>query len=357
MIGRHSHDAAQAFDDAWNARTSSDREIAELVRLAESLCEAAVAAPSAQFRSDLRTRLMTEAATTLVPMPGSARPAAPSQASHPVRRRLAAFATVAIAATGAVGLVSTSASALPGDLLYPVKRSVESVELTLQRSDSGRGTVQLEQASERLDEARQLSDQDASATLVSEALDSFVTAAADGSTKLFDDFTDNGDEQSVRAVAEFVEASSTGLAKLSDQLPRSAGDAYAAAAETVGSLAAEASSLCVTCTSPQVRALVGRVSTEAKKDSPRKSAGSTEPVVRPTPRVTQRDEPSTAVSPQPAPTPAAPTAKPAAPVPTVPTRTPSLRDLTDPVVGGLLGDEDQEGLVPGLLNGLLGKNK
>lgn len=33
---------------------------------------------------------------------------------------------------------------------------------------------------------------------------------------------------------------------------------------------------------------------------------------------------------------------------------PALADVTDPVVGGLLGDANQEGLVPGLLNGLLG---
>ena len=37
------------------------------------------------------------------------------------------------------------------------------------------------------------------------------------------------------------------------------------------------------------------------------------------------------------------------------TKAPSLTDLTDPVIGAVLGDENQEGLIPSLLNGLLGK--
>ncbi len=42
-----------------------------------------------------------------------------------------------------------------------------------------------------------------------------------------------------------------------------------------------------------------------------------------------------------------------------PTATPrkGLGTVTDPLLGGLLGDDDQEGLVPGLLGGLLGPKK
>jgi hypothetical protein len=47
----------------------------------------------------------------------------------------------------------------------------------------------------------------------------------------------------------------------------------------------------------------------------------------------------------------------AVPTPAPTTKTPSLRDVTDPIVGGLLGNEEQEGLVPGLLNGLLGGSR
>lgn len=355
MIGRHSHDDAQAFDDAWNARASADQEIAGLVQLAERLCEAAVAAPSEQFRTDLRTRLMTEAATTLVALPGASKPdPAPARSPHPVRRRVASLAAVLIASTGAVGLVSTSASALPGELLYPVKRSVETVELTWHRSDSSRGTFQLDQASKRLDEARQLSAKNAPASLITEALDSFADSAADGSTKLFSDFTDSGEEQSVRKVNGFVESSTAGLANLSDQLPPSAGDAYAAATDAVGALAAEASSLCITCVSAEVQSLVSAVTDLAKKDpAPRDSAAQPD-ADEARPAGGQGDKPGGASTPKPAQPSVAPPPAPSTPTVPVPTRTPSLRDVTDPLIGGLLGDEDQEGLVPGLLNGLLG---
>ncbi|MFI5426788.1 hypothetical protein [Aeromicrobium sp. UC242_57] len=45
------------------------------------------------------------------------------------------------------------------------------------------------------------------------------------------------------------------------------------------------------------------------------------------------------------------------PAPAATTKAPSLTDITDPLLGGLLGDDEQEGLVPGLLNGLLGNKK
>ncbi|MCW2830799.1 MAG: hypothetical protein JWP31_1491, partial [Aeromicrobium sp.] len=78
MIGRRSHDDAHSFEEAWGGRTPRDEHIADLVRFAEGLCEAAVAQPSTQFRDSLRTRLMTEAATVLTPMPKSSRTSATS---------------------------------------------------------------------------------------------------------------------------------------------------------------------------------------------------------------------------------------------------------------------------------------
>ena len=45
MIGRRADDA-QSFDEAWSGRVPRDEQIAELVRFAETLCEAAVAEPT-----------------------------------------------------------------------------------------------------------------------------------------------------------------------------------------------------------------------------------------------------------------------------------------------------------------------
>ena len=65
MIGRRADDA-QSFNEAWSGRAPRDEQIAELVRFAETLCEAAVAEPTPEFRLSLRSSLMTEAQTALV---------------------------------------------------------------------------------------------------------------------------------------------------------------------------------------------------------------------------------------------------------------------------------------------------
>ena len=67
MIGRRADDA-QSFEEAWSGRAPRDEQIAQLVRFAETLCEAAVAEPTPEFRLSLRTALMAEAETALVPV-------------------------------------------------------------------------------------------------------------------------------------------------------------------------------------------------------------------------------------------------------------------------------------------------
>src|SRR5690349_13297026 len=136
MIRRH-HDDATAFAEAWSGRAPRDAEIASLVSCAEQLCAAAAVEPSAEFRVGLRDRLMTEAASVLVTSPEPVRTATKPAVSvpRPGRRRLAGATAALIGAVSAVSLIGSSASALPGDVLYPVKRTVENVELAMHTSD------------------------------------------------------------------------------------------------------------------------------------------------------------------------------------------------------------------------------
>ncbi|MET1038121.1 MAG: DUF5667 domain-containing protein [Aeromicrobium sp.] len=362
MIGRRSHDDAQSFEAALRGGAPRDANVAELVRLAEDICAAAVVEPSPAFRDSLRTQLMAEAATVLVPVAPAAHRVVPA-AKKPVRRRLAALTAAAVAAAGVVGLVASSASAVPGEMLYPVKRSVESVEMQLHRSDASRGAFQLTRASERLAEARQLSADGESSTLIADTLDDFSDSAADGSTKLFAEFDDSGEEKAIRTVNDFAAASSLDLTALSSQLPDDVTASFEAAKNAVTDLASEASSLCGGCTPADVGALVTAVTGPARDTAtPTNDVPPSTPSQRPsTPRAT-----AASPAPAPAPTPAKPTSTPrpaSTPAPTTPTlaptpppatKTPSLTDVTDPLVGGLLGDEEQTGLVPGLLNELLG---
>lgn len=358
MIGRRAHDDAQSFEDALNGATPRDEQMADLVRFAEDICEAAAAAPSPEFRSGLRTRLMAEAATTLAPMPAEPRRAAAAPPRRrPVRRRLATVAAALVATAGCVGIVSSSASALPGDMLYPVKRTVESVELQLHRGDASRGSFELEQAAERLAEARELNARGGSTSLIADTLDDFSSSAEHGSNRLFTEFGATGEEKSIRKVNDFVAASTLDLSELSTALPAGATDAFEAAKESITDLASEASTLCSVCVRPDVGPLLTSGKDLAPATPDKKAA-------------TKRDgapagsspgsstQPGASAPPKPAPTTTAtrpaPTTPPATPAPAPTPKAPSLTDLTDPLLGGLLGDETQEGLVPGLLNGLLG---
>lgn len=361
MIGRRSHDDAQSFEDAFNGGPPRDEHIADLVRFAETLCQSAVVEPTPEFRDTLRTQLMAEAATTLVAMPAEPRTSSPSPATtrpHRARRRLAALTGALVVGAGGVGLVASSASAVPGDMLYSVKRTVESVELQLHRDDASRGAFQLSRAAERLAEARQLSADGRSTSLIADTLDDFSSSAEDGSARLFTQFTDTGEETSIRKVNDFVAVSALDLSQLSTGLsPGAADDSLEAAKVAVTDLATEASSLCGSCTPPDVTPLLKQITDLTSKGADKKpSTGDASTPSGQTggssskPGTTQAPAPvATSSVPKPAPTHA-----PATPAPAVTTKAPSLTDLTDPLIGGLLGDDTQPGLVPGLLGGLLG---
>jgi hypothetical protein len=360
MIGRRSHDEAQSFDDALSGRAPHDEHVADLVRFAESLCEAAVVEPSAAFRLSLRSQLMTEAATVLVPAPPA--PAAPrviktAAPARPVRRRVATVTAALVASAGAAGIVASSASAVPGEMLYPVKRSVESVELQLHRDDASRGAFQLAQASERLAEARSLSADGQRSDLIAETLDDFAAAAADGSGKLFTAFNDSGEESRIRKVNDFAATSTVGLSALSSQLPDGVADSFAAATAAVTNLANEATTLCASCEPADVDALVASAKELAEDvETPEAKPPATANVVpraQPTPAATAPSTTAPKTS-NPRPATVATTPAPSTAAPTTPAKTPSLTTITDPLLGGLLGDDTQPGLIPGLLGGLLG---
>jgi hypothetical protein len=365
MIGRRSHDA-QSFEAALHGAAPRDGEVAELVRIAESLCrDAAAVEPTRVFRDALRSRLMSEAATVLTALPPEpARRPAAGPARRAPRRRVASLAAAAVTSAGVVGIVGSSASAVPGDMLYPVKRGVETVELQLHRDGGSRGAYQLERASERLAEARTLSADGESSGLISDTLDDFSAAATDGSRRLFAEFGESGEDEAVQKVNDFAATASVELSALSAQLPPEVATSFDAAKDTVTDLAAEASSLCAGCIPADVAALVTTVTDVAREVPPatRDGDGTAPSTGQDTPTAPRASPGSPAPAPR-SPAPRAPSAPvpavpapavPAVPVPAAPSQTPSLTDLTDPLVGGLLGDDDQTGLVPGLLDGLLG---
>lgn len=356
MIGPKANTAAEDFANALEGRGPRNSEVRELVRFAESLCESAVD-PSPEFTLDLRTRLMADAATVLTKAPASTdrdQVRTFSPAVHPVRRRLAAATAAIVATSGMVGLVASSAQAIPGDMLYSVKRGVENVELTLHRSEASRGSFQLAQASERLAEAQSLSTQSdtRSQAAVVKALAEFSDTATAGSASLFDDYTSDGNEKSIDKIGSFAKTSSSLLESMSANLPATSTDAFSVAAATISSLVSQATLLCGSChvvslpssfSSGGASALRSPDQTTTLKNNPVQPKSSPSP----SPNVVSGLLGSVTSPVAPKPTTSAPTT----------TAPPKLTDVTDPLVGALLGDDTQPGLVPGLLNGLLGGGK
>lgn len=352
MIGPKANKDAEVFADAIEGRGPRNSDIRELVRFAESLCESAVD-PSPDFLVDLRSQLMADAATVLVKThTPHARRAASGSMVHPARRRVAAATAGLIGVAGMVSIVASSAQAIPGDMLYPVKRGVETVELTLHRSDASRGSFQLAQASERLAEARSLSGQTdaASKDQVSKTLAEFSDSAAAGSQALFADYNSGGDRASINQVSSFAKSSNSILQSISAELPAGSTDAFKTATTTLTDLVSQASSLCSECNISTLPTSL--TSAIAKYSAPATSVAAGKPAKG----VVKHDAAPTNVVGALVGGVVPPTTPAGTPAITTPTTPPvgGLAGTTKPLVGALLGDEGQVGLVPGLLNGLLG---
>lgn len=365
-MNRRLRDEAQAFEEAWIGRargltTVRDAEIADLVAAAEQICLAATIEPSEDFRSSLRVQLMAEAATVLSPDGPVRRPKkhrrlgwrrGPVHApSYALRRRLAGITAALVTAASFIGLVGTSAEALPGEMLYPVKRAVENVELAFHKDDLARGQFRLAQASERLAEARRLTEASSpqSQSRVAGTLDDFASQAKDGSSSLFRDYGHSGSEQSITVVNDFSAAAAADLARLAGNVPSDASESFRTAADTVTDLVTKASTLCTTCNSANVPDLVGAVSSLGTPPE------ATEPTTGPTAAAKDSgssDDPDKSGSGPKITVPTLPLVQ--QPTTSTTQNAPRLTDVTNPALGALLGDDEQPGLVGGLVDGLLG---
>jgi hypothetical protein len=237
-------------------------EYAELLQVVGAL--RAVPAPVADpvFVADLRDRLVAEAEAVLAAAAAERddtdarlrlRPTTPQTRRR--HRRLAAVVS-GVALVGASATMAVAAqSALPGDGLYPVKRAIESAhaELTFDRGDRGR--VLLDSAGTRLDEAQQLSREQADPTRVNDALDAFTQEAIDGSDLLVSDYEATGDESSMTALRTFTTTSMDRLDLLQSEVPRQSLDQLLQAAQTLDQVQQTSIHTCPSCQGPLIGSL------------------------------------------------------------------------------------------------------
>jgi len=228
--------------------TGADEPYAPLLEVVGTLRAAADEgpAPRADYVTDLRSRLMAEADTALVPT--DARLVLPQR--HPASRKQSRFsAAVAglVLVGSSAGIAVAAQSSVPGDGLYPLKRGLEHVGERLSLSDAGRGRDLLGQATTRLDEVDSLLDRGASDAEVAATLHSFTSSAGDGADVLFRSYQRDGDDGDIADVRDFAGTEMGVLTDLSASAPSSLQPDFAEAAQLLTDLDQQATVLCGDC--------------------------------------------------------------------------------------------------------------
>ena len=178
------------------------------------------------FRAGLRQRLDAEAeslAPARTAAVGAARQRVPAGGVPPAPRRRHFVLAGLVAITIALGTATSVASsaALPGDLLYPVKRSTEDARLLVTQGRADRGAAELDLARERLGESWRLAAADAEpdAAALEAVLTELRTTAATGVTVLLTDFEARGDPASLAEVQRFLVTAIPSMRDLYAMLP------------------------------------------------------------------------------------------------------------------------------------------
>lgn len=222
--------AAEDFARLVDGQTPSrayDAELAELVGVADTLRATDAVAPRPEFAASLRERLMAEAQSELQHAPIRLEPVR-TEAQGKRTRRIAAGVSAALLVGGVAGVSAASQQAAPGDILYPIKRSVERIT-----GSAGAETVALADADDRLAALQTLVEDGAGRTQVAAAVDRFLDAAQQGTSQA------TGPDGAAR-VERFIERSTTVLAQLSETADIVVRPELARASLAIGLLAANA---------------------------------------------------------------------------------------------------------------------
>ncbi len=250
---------ADEFDSlveaAASGRRVEDARFTELLDVVATLRTAPAPAARPEFVADLRERLMAAAAEELV----QAAPAAPQRLTitptrSPRERRLA-IAVGGVALVGATTSMAVAAqSALPGDVLYPLKRALENAQTGVRVDDAAKGASLLANARGRLAEVDELtrSKEGQDIVAIEQTLADFAAQATEASDLLLADYAETGSESSIEELQDFTAQSLAALEELSAVLPSVAQEALIQAGELLAQIAQTALSLCPSCGGEQI---------------------------------------------------------------------------------------------------------
>jgi hypothetical protein len=243
---------AERFDSLVEGeRHHADTRDAELLELVGALRSMPEVQARPEFVADLRGRLMAAAETELVAAPAARRDEIERLTVKPsrTRQRRVRVAVGAVAIIGATTSVAVaSQSAIPGDALYPVKRAIENTQAGFSVGDDAKGETILDNASSRLDEVDELTQQsDPDAKLVISTLNTFADQATEAGDLLMADYEQHGHEHSIETLLGFTSQSMETLGNLEVRIPPSAHDALLNAAQRLFTIDAAATQVCPDC--------------------------------------------------------------------------------------------------------------
>jgi Domain of unknown function (DUF5667) len=237
------------------SRRSHDPNVAPLLELVAMLRPVAIQ-PSEAFRASLRERLLAVAAERpRDPSPEVAPvPAVRSAVRTPARVRVVAIACAVVLAGGTASTAAAARGALPGDLLYPLKRGLEQSQAAATTNPESRGSTYLDQATTRLGEVSQLSGGtpvaagDLDKIALSQAtLGAFSRDVRDAGNLLFEAYQRDDRTAPLIQLRQFVATTRPQLLALEKLLPAQVGDAYAEALATLDRLDRRVLDVCPQC--------------------------------------------------------------------------------------------------------------
>jgi hypothetical protein len=229
-----------------SARDADTRD-GQLLELVGALRGVPAPQPRPEFVADLRSRLLAEAETALVPV-DVAKLELPARRTSRERRIAAVVGGLAIAGV-TTSVAMASQSALPGESLYPIKRVIESAHTGLSLGEQRKGNTELANASSRLDEVTTLTQDSGLGDdeRIARTLGTFTEQATAGADLLLADYAHNDRASSIATLRDFASSSMDQLIELEPQIPYAARDELIAAANTLAQIDAEAEQQCATC--------------------------------------------------------------------------------------------------------------
>lgn len=221
------------------------RELLDVVAALRSV-EPVTARPD--FVASLRTQLIAAAEREPARIDEAlAARLTPRQRRGSRERRLAAvvggFAVVS--ATGSMAMASQSA--LPGDVLYPVKRAIENAQSNLQPDEASRAETLLAHAEARLDEVRELTARDADPDVISSTLQDFTDQTEQASEATLDDYATTGQGERIADLRAFAADSMDILSALGPVVPTESRSILITATQTVRQVDIAAWEACADC--------------------------------------------------------------------------------------------------------------